>query len=203
MLLRTPLAIDDVAERIERAYLRKFPRRKWGGPDPRFWGLIARALIEAHRAEPWLPLDPEFFVACQPPTSSLTDPWVHLSPDVAMRRYRRRILRIVDDLQSELCDEIRRIDEQVEDEKPLEAVLRKKSRKVSALARYLVAIREGRPDLAELFRIDAEEQHAGCPLYRRACLELFPEAPYPVVDLVPGIPMTRRFGPVRTVENAN
>ncbi len=199
MLSRTQIAaIDDLADRIETAYLRKHPQRPWNGPDPRLWELVARSLIEAHRSTPWLPVDPELFVACQPASSSPSDPWAHLATEDATQRYLTRVKRMVRRLRREIRGEVELAEEKLKLGISPEEVLRMKSRAISPLGRFLVAMRANRPDLAERFRVDAEEQHAACPLYRVACRRLISEESYPVVDLVPGITMTHRPGPAPT-----
>lgn len=170
MLSRTQIAaIDDLADRIETAYLRKHPQRPWNSPDPRLWELVARSLIEAHRSTPWLPVDPELFVACQSTSSSPVDPWVDLATGAATRRYRRRVERMVERLLLEILGEILLARAKLEQGNSLDEILRRKKRAISPLGRYLVANLYDRDDLAERFRVDAEDQHAACPLYRAAC----------------------------------
>ena len=45
------------------------------------------------------------------------------------------------------------------------------------------------------FRARAHDQHVSCPLYRVACRGLIPARAYPVLDLLPGLILTRRRGP--------
>jgi hypothetical protein len=191
-------AIEQVAGRIERAYRRRVHKedQAWGGPDPRLWTLAARALVEAHRNQPWLPLDPELFVMSQPRTIPLDDPWRDLAPSEAVRRYRRRVLKIVRGLRREIRGEVRRTEARVARGESLEQILRRPSKRLSALGGYLVAVRAGRHDLAEPLTERIYDQHAGCPLYRLACRHLLPGAAYPVLDLLPGLVLTRRRGPV-------
>lgn len=203
MALLTPQAIANVAGRIERAYSLRFDAGPWGGPGPRLWEVVARALFEAHRAAPWLPLDPELFVASQPTTASPSDPWAHMEPGRAVRRYRRRIRRIARGLRRELVDEVRLAGALMGRGRSLEWVLDSPRRDLSPLGRYIVAYRHGRPDLAEGFRRQAQDQHAGCPLYRLACRRLLPESAYPVVELLPGLISTPRVGPAPHTTSAN
>ncbi len=156
--------------------------------------------MEAHRANPWLPLDPELFVASQPAASPLADPWENLAPSQATRRYRRRILEIVRSLRRELRGEIRQAEAQLRRWPAAEAgVARRRNRGFSPLGRYLVAYRAGRPELAEPFREQVHEQHAACPLYRLACRRLIAAEAYPVLELLPGLVPTRRVGAARPV----
>ena len=57
-----------------------------------------------------------------------------------------------------------------------------RTRRVSALGRYVAAVRAGRPDLAAAVRDEAQQQHRSCPLYRLACDGLIPETAYPAPD---------------------
>lgn len=194
-MLITPRAIEKVADRIERAYARRNPQGIACPPDSRLWEVAARALVEAHRASDWLPLDPELFVASQPSDTPLADPWQHLSPSHAVRHYRRRILQIVRGLRLELRQEVYRAEARLQQGQPLKSVLGDRDRNLSPLGRFVVAYRAGRMDLAEKFREDATEQHASCPLYRLACRRLIPSHAYPVLELLPGLIPTRRIGP--------
>ncbi len=191
-MLLTPRAIELLADRIERAYLRRHSHLSWSGPDPRIWAVAARALLEEHRKDPSIPLDPELFVAAQPFNPPLADPWTVLAPTTAMTHYRRRIRRIVRGLHLELKAEIRQAEGRIRRGEPMETVLRSRSRSLSPLGRFIVAYRAGRIDLAERFRARAQEQHGSCPLYRLACQSLLPGEAYPVVELLPGLATTRR-----------
>lgn len=195
IVLITPRAIEKVADRIERAYARRHPQGIASPPDSRLWDVVARALVEAHRVSPWLPLDPELFVASQPTSSPLADPWESLAPVPATRRYRRRILQIVRSLRRELRGEIRSAEAQLRRGRSPESVLRRRTRTLSPLGCYLIAYRIGRPDLAARFQAGAQDQHAACPLYRLACRGLVSDAAYPVLELLPGLVPTRRVGP--------
>ena len=106
-MLITPHAIEQLSGRIEQAYLRRRSQIPFSEPDPRLWELAARALAEAHRKDRWLPIDPELFVAAQPPCSPLGDPWQHLVPAHAIRRYRQRVVLMVRNLRRELLGELR------------------------------------------------------------------------------------------------
>lgn len=159
--------------------------------------------MEAHRASTWLPLDPELFVASQPASSPLADPWQNLAPSLAVRRYRRRILLIVRGLRRELRQEIHQAEARLRRGQPLKSVLRRHDPNFSPLGRFLVAHRAGRPDLAARFQEAASEQHASCPLYRLACRHMIPARAYPVMELLPGLVSTRRIGPPISSINLN
>ncbi len=66
--------------RIERAYALR--RAGWdrGCSTRRVWAAAALCLWQAHVDDPTLPLDSELFVASQPITGSLGDPWVGIDP---------------------------------------------------------------------------------------------------------------------------
>src|SRR6516165_10772419 len=100
--------IDHLANRIERAY--GLRRAGWdhGCSTGRVWAAAALCLWQAHVDDPSLPLDSELFVASQPITGSLGDPWVELTQVEAARRYRMQVRRIVRRLRRELWREVRR-----------------------------------------------------------------------------------------------
>lgn len=194
-MLITPHAIEQLAGRIELAYLRRRPQAIGNEPDPKLWDVAARALAEAHRRHPWLPIDPELFVASQPSFSPLGDPWQHLAPAHAVKRYRKRVVQMIRGLRRELAGELSWIERKIRSGATLEEALRWRTRKVSPLGRFVAALRAGRPDLAERFRPGAQDQHESCPLYRAACSTLIEPALYPVLEILPGLVLRRRIGP--------
>ncbi len=179
-MLQTPHAIDEFSDRIERAYL--CHRSQWRpvNLDPRVWQAAVGVLVEAHRIDPRAPLDPELFVACVARGSIGGDPWTDLTRTSSLRRYLSRVRSILRQLRKEIRAEIRRIRKRVRGGETLESVLLGASQMTTAIARYLVAIREDRPDLADLLLDRAQDQHWCCPLYREATLTLFPAGTYPV-----------------------
>ncbi len=192
MVVFPPRAIDQMAERIERAYLRRRPPSFRDCPHSGVWGMAAAILAEMHRHDPVIPLDPELFVASQTIDPESPDPWKELTRPIAKRRYRRRIMTIIRQLRRELHAEVRWAERQLQDGTPLEQVLSSRRRCLSGLGRFIVAFRAERADLAELFREDAQQQHRSCPLFRQACLDLIPVRSYPVLELLPGFePMGR------------
>jgi hypothetical protein len=183
----TQIGIDAVAERIARAYLRRQPFWYPGCSNPRVWEAAAEALVRLNRKDPAIPVDPELFVASQPIDSPLSDPWQDLTQTRAVRRYEKRVRRIIRDLRAELVAEIRQVECRVRKGQTLESVLHTRTQSLSPLGRYIVAYRARRGDLAEMFRGQAEEQHLSCPLYRHACRRLLPRDAYPVSEsLLPG-----------------
>ncbi len=183
-MLLTPRATEQLSDRIELAYLRRRPEWRQSGLDPRLWTAAAAILLEVHRRESWVPLDPELFVACQPDSQGASDPWSELTRAVSGRRYLCRLRKIVRGLRRELRGEIRRVEAAVaRGESPEVAVCGAPKKSLSPLGRYLAACRLGIPDHADRFLAEARDQHFACPLYRQASLGLAPGDPYPVLPL--------------------
>ncbi len=184
-MIITPRAIEQISDRIERAYLRRRPEWRQVGLDPRLWSASAAILMDARLLEPWVPLDPELFVACQTIAAASNDPWRELTRAASRRRYLSRVRRIVVGLRRELRQELRRVDSLVRRGESLDIVLLRPSRHLSPLGCYLAATRCDRPDLSDHFLVEARAQHEACPLYRRAARGLVPDADYPVLPLFP------------------
>jgi hypothetical protein len=130
--------------------------------------------------DPSLPLDSELFVASQPITGSLGDPWVELTQVEAARRYRVQVRRIVRRLRRELRREVRRAEQLMADGGRLVLSSLSMDPRVSPLGCYIAAERIGRLDIAGHFAGPAAEQHRACPLYRVACMPLLPLDRYPI-----------------------
>ena len=184
MLLLPPRTIAQLAGRIRDAYLRRCPCLDREYAHSGVWSAAAHRLVALHRADPQLPLDPELYVAAQERVGLGQDPWNELARPEAARRYRRLVRRIVRSLRAELRGEVRAAERKLRSGEPLADLLASLSPRFSALSRYAVACRAGRPDLAELFIPAARAQHRACPLYRQASQGLIPEGEYPVFDLV-------------------
>jgi hypothetical protein len=180
-------AIDELSGRIQRAYERQRPLWLPKDHTTHVWSAAASRLLEARQADTSLPLDPELFVASQPCSGLLADPWRELTQTVAIRRYRVRVRRIVMSLRRELVSELRWSRERLRNGDPIEVVLTARNPSLSALGRFLVASRAGRRDLADIYRLDAQAMHRTCPLYRQACNGLLPQNDYPVFDPIPGL----------------
>lgn len=194
-MILTPRTIELIADRIERAYLRRRPRNLPVFGDVRVWAIAAQALLEAHRRASWLPLDPELFVAAQAVRRPMGDPWTDLAPAASLRRYRRQVLQIVQGLRKEIRTEIRRVESLVRRGEDPGRLFSEPRRWLSPLGAYVAAHRLRRPDLMEQLRPLARDQHDACPLYRLACRGFLPASAYPVLDLVPGVYFTPRIGP--------
>ncbi len=194
-VLQTPRTIELVADRIEQAYQRRRPQSLSHIGDTRVWTMAAQALLEAHRQTPWLPLDPELFVAAQTLRTRAGDPWSDLAPRPAMVRYRRRILYIVQSLRRELRTEVRRVEGLVRRGRSTESILGTSHRWLSPLGAFIAAYKLDRLDLMEGLRPGARDQHDACPLYRIACRTFLPTSAYPVIELLPGLSLTPRIGP--------
>jgi hypothetical protein len=172
-------ATRHLAARIQRAYLRRQPWLPQMGQNPGVWTIAAIALLRAHQEDPRVPLDPELFVAVQPMGAPIADPWGDLTQEAATRHYCRCVHRIIGRLLNELRAEVRMIRRRIQRGEAIEAALRRQSRDLTPLGRFIAAHRVGRPDLAEPFRAAATDQHRSCPLYRPASLRLIPAEAYP------------------------
>ena len=173
-------SIEILADRIEGAY-----RRRLTGDRPVIeawvWTAAAVQLLRLHRSDPIMPLDPELYVAAQVVKRGTSDPKALLARPGSIRRYRRRVHRIIQQLRGELRAEARRYDVLIRLGRSPEAVLLSKGKRaLSPLGSYIIARRIGRHDLAERLRSSAAIQHHACPLYRQACLDLLPVETYPV-----------------------
>ena len=202
-MIHTSLEVGRLADRIEYAYLRRYPHLPRMGSDERLWESLASMLIRAHERSPWLPVDPELFIASQLKVGPLTDPWAHLESSKALRRYRRKVRRIILALRVELRQEIRLLQRTKVRVGSILGALEDRPSSVSALACYIFAIRARRAELAEVYRRGAQEQHSGCPLYQRASQTLIRAEDYPVLDLFPGVKSTPRIGPLHPTLSLN
>ncbi len=186
MLVFPSCLVVRLADRIRCAYLRRYashaaPCVSWG-----VWNAAAGLLLDLHRADPSIPLDPELFVAAQVPEPGLVDPWSLLTSRRAERAYRQRILHIVNQLRREIQAEIRLGRRRLRSGVELDALFAEGRRKISPLGYFALAVRAGRPDLAQRFRGAAHAQHQACPLYRQAVAGLIPADLYPGEDAPPG-----------------
>ena len=179
-MLTTQTTIDRLATRIERAY--RLRRASWyrGCTTSRVWTTAAAMLLQVHKDDPAIPLDPELYVAVQPDDTSFDDPWIGLIRPEAAARYRRQVRAMVRRLRAELRGEIRSAERRVGRGEELGAVLIGASHRLSPLGCYIVALRAGSDKLAERFRAGAASQHRSCPLYHQASLPLLPPGRYPV-----------------------
>jgi len=181
--------VERLSGRIRAAYVRQLPWWDPGEASGSVWTAAASTLIGAHRDDPRLPLDPELFAASRPRYSTVADPWGDLTGERAVRRYRRRVARIVRQLRRELIHDLKRIQARERRGQTLTEVVCDRDPSISALGRYVAAVREGRFELVSGLRPAALHQHQSCPLYRLACRSLIPEATYP--DVVATCPVSR------------
>jgi len=172
--------VDLLAVRVEQAYGLRV-RQWWRGcSTSRVWHAAALRLWEAHACDPkCVPLDAELFVASQPISVSLPDPWMELTHHDSAKRYLRSVKRIVRRLRAELRREVLGGERSVQFGHDVETVLGRSNRRISALGSYILATRAGREDLAERFAVAAAAQHQSCPLYRLASMSLLPAELYP------------------------
>jgi hypothetical protein len=178
-VIPTQDAIGQLADRIERAYCRRYPTWKSVGLTPGAWESAAARLSEVAEDEPTIPIDPELFVAVQPPSVGRQDPWVELTPQGSSKRYIRAVHKIVEQLRTELRREVRRAEDRLLRGMTLDQLLATDKARLSPLTRYILAHRAGRHDLSLRLRIEAEGQHRSCPLYRLASRSLLPGNAYP------------------------
>lgn len=183
LLLQSRGLIARLAARIESAYLRRRPRHASRGIDPCVWTAAASHLVELHRGDPGLPVDPELFVAAQDGESFTGDPWHDLTRAAAVRRYRASLRRIVKQLRAELRDEVRHGERRLRRGTSIDALLSQRDDRLSPLGRYILACRLDRMDLASRHQSAARSQHRACPLYRAAAAGLLPASKaYPVLE---------------------
>jgi hypothetical protein len=182
MLVLTPRSVDRLAIRIQRAYVRCSPGvTSEEVLDSRLWQAIAARLLVFHRADGSIPLDPELFIQAQNlrGTESVAS-YMGLLEASAWKRYRAQVRRIVNSLARELRGEMSRLRRWLAQGVPIEEVFYLAPRRATPLSCFLVAMLEGRPELAEDFRLACVRQHAACPLYRLAFTQFLPESSYPV-----------------------
>ena len=174
---------DDIgllADRIERAYRRRYPSWKAVGLTPGVWDSAAARLLEAAELEPAIPIDPELYVAVQVGSGIRPDPWAELTQSYSLRLYLRALGRIVGQLRDELLREVRRAEGRLLRGMTLDQLIVSEAAGVSPLALYILAHRAGRDDLAWRLRGEVEGQHRSCPLYLLASRSLLPGHAYPL-----------------------
>ncbi len=189
-VLATQDEIEQIGERIERAYYLRRPRTQWSGSTSGLWSVAAARLIQSHRNDPTIPVDPELYVAAQPIDVRQISPWFDLSQEISARRYCRHVRKIVRGLRAELHLEIRLAERRVRRGAGLDEVV-SESRSLSPLGCYIVAHRAGRVEVAERFHLSAEAQHWSCPLYRQASLPWLSFDAYPVKGHMVGLRFSR------------
>jgi hypothetical protein len=181
-VLPTQELIDQLAERIERAYTLR--RQPWSRScsTRRVWSAAALCLWQAHVDDPQLPLDCELFVASQMINESLSDPWSELAQPAAARRYRTQVLRIVRRLRSELSKEVRLAERAIGETGKNGDMALPANNRISPLGYYIAAQRSGMPELADRFVAAAANQHRSCPLYQFASITLLAADLYPAEE---------------------
>jgi hypothetical protein len=179
LVRQTPCVDEQIARRIERAYLRRRPEWRLASLDRNLWSSAAKVLLKVSANESDIPIDPELFVAAQIRAGLTSDPWMDLTRPRAGRRYVAQVRRMIENLEGELQTEIAQAEDAVLSGRSLEMVLLSTSRRMTALGRYLVAVREDRRDLALQFRDAAHEQMRICPLYNAAIADLIELEDYP------------------------
>ena len=178
-MLQTFRAIEHLASRIERAYLRRRPQWRELALDDRIWAAAVAVLVEANRVDPRAPLDPELFVACVV-SGTESDPWMELTRPAARCLYLLRVRAMIRTLRRELNQELRKAEKLHRRGLSLAQILRNPSRSLSALGRYLIAVRHDHAEFASELRPAAQAQHEACPLYREAASGLIAADLYPL-----------------------
>jgi hypothetical protein len=146
-VLPTQETIDQLADRIEQAFSRRFAAWNRGCSTHRVWAAAAVNLWAAHQEIPEVPLDPELFVASQPIHETHSDPWTSLTQGDAVQRYAHQVRHIVHLLQAELARELARADRLIDKGVELSRIVVTRKSRLSALGCYIVALRAGRNDL--------------------------------------------------------
>lgn len=179
-MLATQHETEQIGERIERAYYQRRPRTLWSGSTTGLWSVAATRLIQSHREDPTIPVDPELYVAAQLIDPRRPNPWYDLTQEISIRRYCRHVRKVVRGLRAELHSEIRLAERKIRRGVRLDEVLSSQSRSLSPLGCFIVALRAGRDEVAEQFQSSTEDQHWSCPLYRQASLPWLSSDAYPV-----------------------
>ncbi|WP_435016822.1 hypothetical protein TA3x_004401 [Tundrisphaera sp. TA3] len=181
-MIPTQDAIEQLAERIQQAYRRRYPRWNSIGITPGAWEVAAARMISTVGTGGSIPVDPELFIAAQPQVADAHDPWAELAQEGSVRRYLKAVKRIVGQLRQELRQEVRIAEQKMLRGTTLDQLLASEQASISPLTRYILAHRAGRVDLSSRFRAAAENQHRSCPLYRQAARILLPDPSYPIPD---------------------
>jgi hypothetical protein len=181
-------AIDQLADRIERAYRRRHPRLVIVGACLEVWELAATRLLEASVASPNVPIDPELFVAVLATGGNSSDPWTELTPKSSQSRYIKAVRKIIGRLRRELAAELRLAECRIAGGMSLDDLVDDGSDRISSLTRYILAFRTGRFDLVLKHRSAAQRQHRSCPLYRPASRPFLASSTYPCSDFVSDSP---------------
>jgi hypothetical protein len=148
------------------------------------WKSAANRLLEAATGKLGLPIDPELYVAVQKSVSVNPDPWVELTQQGSLARYRKNLRKIISKLREELTSEITRGECRMLRGVDLDVVLETEGSRLSPLSCYILAHRAGRFDLSMRHHAAALSQHRSCPLYRLASRSLLPGHAYPSMELV-------------------
>ncbi len=175
--------VRKIALRIERAYCRKYSYWFSATVAQGVWEFAANRLLESCSDKLSLPIDPEFYVAVQKRSRFIPDPWVELTQERSLIRYRKAMKKIIVKLRRELTEEVTRGECRLLRGVDLDVVLQTEGSRISPLSRYILARRAGRIDLSIVHHAAALSQHRSCPLYRLAARSLLQGHEYPA----PGI----------------
>lgn len=179
-MIATQNNLDQLADRIERAYHLRHPNWLATGLTPGVWTAAAVRLHEVVAAHSFLPVDPELFVAAQSYKTFRRDPWCELTQEGACKAYRSAVRKIIRQLKRELAGELRRATRFLEAQGTLDELVASARSKVSPMIKLMLCHQNDRSDLALHVNSAAEAQHLACPLYRIACKNLIPGDLYPL-----------------------
>ncbi len=181
-MITSQAIVGQLAERMERAYRRRYPSWQAIGLTPGVWEAAAARLLEGSAGGWGVPVDPELFVAVQSRSGLTPNPWVELTQERSLEHYLKALRRIVRQLRKELRSEVRRAERRLNLGLTLDEVLATEGARISPLTCYILAHREGRYDLSMRHRAAAASQHRSCPLYRLASRAFLPSQAYPASD---------------------
>jgi hypothetical protein len=181
-------AINNLADRIERAYCRRKPRLMIVNARLEVWEQAATRLLEASVAAPYVPIDPELYVAVLATGGNPSDPWSELTPKSSRARYIKAVRQIIVRLRRELAAELRLAECRLAGGMRLDDLLADGNDRISSLTRYILAFRAGRFDHVLNHRSAAQRQHRSCPLYRPASRPFLPSSTYPCSDFASDSP---------------
>ena len=177
--MTSQIKLDQLADRIEKAYRLRHPNWQSTGLTPGVWSTAAARLNATSRGLRSVPIDPELFVAVQNYKSFRRDPWTELAQENSANLYRQAVRRLINQLKAELREELRWSIRFMGSGGSLDNLLTTPRSKASPLTALCMFIQHNRFDLVGQVKAAAEQQHQACPLYRFACKQTIPASLYP------------------------
>lgn len=179
IVITTQTNLDQLADRVHQAYLRRHPKWLATGLTPGVWTAAAVRLHEIATNQASLPIDPELFVAVQNYKSFRRDPWRELTQEGASKTYLKAVRQIVRQLKIELNTELRWAHRYLATTGSFDQLLKDSKAKVSPIIKLFLCHQLNEHDREPSVRAAAEAQHLACPLYRLASKHLLPNPCYP------------------------